>query len=500
MSSFKTNLVANYLSQIYVTVIGIVLVPVYVRYMGVEAYGLVGFYAMLQAWFQLLDLGLTPTLARETARFRGGALDLPTLRRLLRALEGVFLGIALLGGGLVVLGAQSIALRWIRVEHLPLETVWQSVALMGGVMSCRWVSGLYRGAINGFERIVWLGTFNAAMATIRFVVIIPIFLFVGVSPVLFFMYQFVTALLELVTLAWKTYRLMPRPESWLAIPWEWEPLRGVLKFSMAVAFAGSVWVLVTQTDKIILSKFLTLTEYGYYSLVVVLAGGVTIVSGPISGVLLPRMSRLSAEGDSEGVKHAYSTATQIVSGVAFPVALVLAVFPQAVLVAWTGNPVIAAKAAPVLRLYALGNACMAVSSFAYFLQFAKGNLRLHVLGSGLFLLLLVPGLAWATWRNGVIGAAWVWLIANLIYLLLWVPLVHARFLEGYHWRWLTRDVAQIALPTALLALVLKEVLVWPRARWVALGLLSGVGTLLMLVAVLASPWMWNRLRAKLGTQ
>ena len=33
------------------------MVPLYVRYMGVEAYGLVGFYAMLQGWFMLLDMG-----------------------------------------------------------------------------------------------------------------------------------------------------------------------------------------------------------------------------------------------------------------------------------------------------------------------------------------------------------------------------------------------------------------------------------------------------------
>ncbi len=500
MSSFKVNLVANYVSQIYVTVISIVLVPVYVHYMGVEAYGLVGFYAMLQAWFLLLDLGLSPTLARETARFRGGALDLHTLRSLLRALEGVFLVIAVLGGGLVALGAKAIAQRWIRVEHLPLEAVWQSVALMGGVMACRWISGLYRGAINGFEQIVWLGVFNAAMATIRFVVIIPVFLFVGVSPALFFLYQFAAALLELGLLGWKTYRLLPRPEVPSPVAWAWEPLRGVLKFSLAVAFAGSVWVLVTQTDKIILSKLLSLTDYGYFSLAVILAGGVSVVSGPISGVLLPRMSRLSAEGDDDGVKHAYSHATQIVTGIAFPVALVLAIFPEAVLLVWTGNPVIATKVAPVLRLYALGNACMAVSSFAYFLQFAKGNLRLHILGSGLFLLLLVPALAWATWRSGMLGAGWAWLGANLLYLVFWVPLVHAKFLEGYHHRWLTQDVFQIALPTTFLALALKAALVWPQGRGLALSLLTGIGAMLVAVAVAASPWMWSWLRSRLDSR
>ena len=70
--SLKRNILANYASQLYVTIIGIVMVPLYIKYMGSEAYGLVGFFSMLQAWFGLLDMGLTPTMSREAARFNGG--------------------------------------------------------------------------------------------------------------------------------------------------------------------------------------------------------------------------------------------------------------------------------------------------------------------------------------------------------------------------------------------------------------------------------------------
>ena len=92
--SLKKNILANYASQIYITLIGIVVVPLYMKYMGSEAYGLVGFFAMLQAWFNLLDMGLTPTIARETARFRGCETDALNYRRLVRALEGIFVIVA----------------------------------------------------------------------------------------------------------------------------------------------------------------------------------------------------------------------------------------------------------------------------------------------------------------------------------------------------------------------------------------------------------------------
>ena len=47
LMSLKRNILANYVSQIYVTLIAIGMVPLYIEYMGAEAYGLVGFFAML---------------------------------------------------------------------------------------------------------------------------------------------------------------------------------------------------------------------------------------------------------------------------------------------------------------------------------------------------------------------------------------------------------------------------------------------------------------------
>lgn len=67
--SLKRNILASYASQIYVTLAGLLILPVYLQYMGAEVYGLVGFFTMLQAWFNLLDMGRTPTVAREPTRF-----------------------------------------------------------------------------------------------------------------------------------------------------------------------------------------------------------------------------------------------------------------------------------------------------------------------------------------------------------------------------------------------------------------------------------------------
>ena len=482
--SLKINILANYASQIYVTLIGIVMVPMYVRYIGAEAYGLVGFFAMLQVWFNLLDMGLTPTMARETARFNGGATDALNLRRLLRAMEGIFIVVAVLGGASMMAASGAIAASWLKVQQLPLIEVQHAIMLMALIVALRWVCGLYRGAINGFERLVWLSGFNIAVATARFVLVIPFFIYVGTSPTEFFSYQLVLALIEVVVLVTQTYRLLPKVTAAKRTPWQWAPLRGVLKFSLSIAFTGSVWVLVTQTDKLVLSKLLPLSEYAYFTLAVLVAGGVGVISGPISGALLPRMSKLAAAGDDDGLIRLYRNATQLVGVIAIPTALMLAFFSEKVLWAWTGDADIVRQAAPVLTLYALGNGILALGAFPYYLQFAKGDLRLHMIGNGFFVVLLIPTLIWATINFGVIGAGWAWLVANTAYFLAWVPKVHSRFVKGLHTKWLLRDVGAIVLLTVTGAVLANSWVSWPHER-VPLAMVIAIVSLALLAMAIA---------------
>lgn len=486
--SLKQNILANYVSQIYVTLIGIAMVPMYVRYMGAEAYGLVGFFAMLQTWFQLLDMGLTPTMARETARFNGGVSDALSLRRLLRALEGIFIGVAVLGCVAMMAGSGAIANSWLKVQQLPLDEVKHAIMLMAATVALRWICGLYRGAITGFERMVWLSGFNIAVATARFVLVIPLFIYVGTSPTEFFSYQLAVALIEVVVLMTQTYRLLPKTEAG-RMSWQWGPLHGVLKFSLSIAFTSSVWVLVTQTDKLVLSKLLPLAEYAYFTLAVLVASGVMAISGPISAALLPRLSKLSAEGDEAGLIRLYRNATQLVGVIAVPAALVLAFFAEQVLWAWTGDVDIAHKAAPVLTLYSLGNAILAFGAFPYYLQFAKGDLKLHLIGNALFVVLLIPALIWSAWQYGVIGAGYTWLGANAAYFLFWVPKVHRRFVKGLHIQWLLRDVGATVCLTVVGAALAHGLVKWSQARMPVAIEIAVVSLGLLAIAASGSAWV-----------
>lgn len=488
--SLKRNIFASYLSQIYVTLIGILVLPMYLKYMGAEAYGLVGFFTMLQAWFNLLDMGLTPTVAREAARFRGRATDALSYRRLLRALQLIFASIAFIGGSTLFAFSGFIARHWLNVQSLSFDQVEIALKLMALGVALRWMSGLYRGCISGAEELVWLGGFNAILATLRFVVAVPVLIWIGHSTQIFFAYQLLVAVIELGCLMVKARGTFPKIPDEKLLGWSasflFAPIKSVLGFSLTIAFTSTIWILVTQADKLILSKLLALSEYGYFTLAVLAASGVMMVSGPITSALLPRMARLQAEGDEAGLIALYRNATQMVAVIALPTCLLLAFFSEQVLWIWTGDMHAAAQAAPVLRLYALGNGFLVISAFPYYLQFAKGDLRLHLLGNLFFLLFLIPLLIWASMKYGSSGAGYVWLFSNAMYLLAWVPMVHRRFAKGLHRQWLIHDLGLIAFPSALVAMGLFFLVRRSSSRIVELVWIAFFGVLLLIVSTSAS--------------
>lgn len=490
MSIFRRNILASYASQIYVTAAGIVMVPLYIQYMGAEAYGLVGFFAMLQAWFNLLDMGLTPTIARESARFNGGAITLLDYRCLARALEGVFAVVALAGGVLLFALAQPVASRWLNANQLPVSELTHALQIMALIVPLRWMCGLYRGVITGAERFVWLSGFSSLIATARFVLILPVLMFVSATPMAFFGFQLGVALLELAGLAFMAYRLLPRIPQGERIHWQWAPLNSVLKFSLSIAFTSSVWVLVTQTDKLILSKILPLADYGYFTVAVLVASGIMLVSGPISSAIMPRMARLQAEGQHEQLLAVYRQATQLVTVIAVPVALVLVLFSKQVLWAWTGNTLLADKAGVALSLYAAGYAFLAVGAFPYYLQYAKGNLKLHLIGNALFVILLIPSVIWAATHHGMIGAGWAWLIANALYFLCWTPVVHRKLAPGFHGAWLLSDIGRIAFVPLMTGGAIMQLITFEKTRLLLIAELILIGCLFLVLSYAMSSHLW----------
>ena len=142
-----------------------------------------------------------------------------------------------------------------------------------------------------------------------------------------------------------------------------------------------------------------------------------------------------------------------------------------------------ARAAPILQLYAAGNALLVIAAFPYYLQYAQGQLRYHFLGNILMIMIFVPGVVYAASSFGGEGAGWAWVGVNGIYLLFWVPYVHHKLVPGFHWKWFCNDVLLVAVPVLLVEYIVDSILFVANSRlehvfrMIILGLIAiGVAT------------------------
>lgn len=464
--------------------------------MGPEAYGLVGFFTMLQAWFNLLDLGMSPTLAREASILRGGASNILDHLKLLRAMQVIFTAIAIIGGGALYSGSAFIAADWLKTSQLPLNMVQGCIELIALCVALRWISGLYRAYITGAERLVWLGLWNSFIATLRFLGVLPFLIYYDNSTLLFFQYQFFVAIIELIGLVVMTKKLVPSIPIGSEVGWNLMALlkstSTILRFSIGVAFTSSVWVLITQLDKLLLSKLLPLSEYGYFTLAVLAASGVMMLAGPITNAVMPRITYMQAKGDAIGAINLYRLVTQIVSIVVIPATLMLGFFPYEILLIWTGDSIAAKSAYKVLALYAFGNGFLVVGSLPLLLQYAKGDIRLHVIGNLGYVLILIPLLIYGTIKFGLIGAGWAWLGANAFSFLVWTAVVHKKFMPGLHLRWIVQDVSVICLFALVGVAFVKIFIYWPQERIDALICLVGSSASLLVFSSLGSSHLRNK--------
>ncbi len=470
----RRDIVANYIGQGATSVLGIAFVPMYIRYLTVEAYGLVGLFAVVQVWMSLLDLGMTPTLGREMALFRSGARGVQAIRDLLRSLELLFGGIAVVIAVGTIVATPYLASHWINRGHLAPATVRHSLMIMSLVVGMRFCEGIYRSALIGLQQQVWFNSAGVALAGLRAAG--AIFILAVVSPTLeaFFLWQVVISLLTLGLFAAKVHFSLPRAT--LKARFSRDELVRVRQFAGGMFALSLLAVMLTQIDKLLLFRLLPLDQFGIYMLASTVTGAIYLIVGPVAQAIYPAFIRLFSAGDERHLAATYHAAAQLVSVVlTAPVAL-LAAYPQAILFVWSNDAALSRRTAPLLAVLAVGTFLNGLMHVPYQLQLASGWTGLSIRANILAVLVLMPALFWAVPRYGAVSAAIVWLVLNAGYIVAVMPIMHRRLLRGALRAWYVNDVGlPIAGAVAVLgpALLIRPDAVGDRLTWLLFLVVAG---------------------------
>ena len=493
-SSLHWNTIANYIGLIYAIALTIIIYPLYLRYLGSEALGLVGFFTLLQSWLQLFDLGMSPMLSRQIAASSGNKHSFLDTKKLVRSLEIIFIILACFIFISIAFESEWLTNKWLNIKQLKQENVNQSIILIGAILALRFISSIYRSGILGMERQVWLNMLNSIVASLRFLGSLLLLIFITQNIVDFFIYQLFVSLFELIALSVSFYHFFPSKEK-VGFKFFWQSLRPSLPFAGGIAFTAGVWVVLTQIDKTILSNILSLSEFGYFAIIIVFATGITQLSGPISQAILPRMTALLANNEKQSMLNLYRQATQVMAVIIFPVTAIVALYSTELIYAWTGNIEAANWGGNILIWYALGNGVLSISAFQYYLQFAHGNLKLHVIFNFISAIIQIPLIIYTAIHFGALGVAIIWFTLRIITFFIWTPIVHQRFVPNIHFKWLLHDIAPFLLNTLIFSLIFKSLNInfFDYSRLQIVIILFIMGSVILLINLLIS----NSLRFKI---
>jgi O-antigen/teichoic acid export membrane protein len=446
MNPLTRNLLANFFGKAWAALMSLAFVPLLIRFMGIEAYGLVGFYTTLMAVLALLDFGLSFTLNREMARYSVHHEKAREMRDTVRTLELIYWVLAVLIGLTVVVISPVVAQRWLRPQAIGTDVVQKAIALIGIVIAFQWPMNFYLGGLLGLQRQVLSNSLNAAWFTLRFAGGALVLWLISPSILTFFLYQALVSAVSAVFSALLLWRALPHAEG--RSQFKLSQLSGLWRFSAGMGAISITVIVLNQLDKIILSKSLSLEMFGYYSLAWTLgAGSMAYLANPVFTAVFPRLVQKVADHDVEGLKALYHLSSQLASVLLLPTAVLLVFFAPEILLAWTRNSATVSNTQILVRLLAIGFSVNGLMTMPYVLQLAYGWTRLAFVLNLLAALVLAPAILISVSRFGAIGVAVIWSILNPTMALINLTVTHRRILRGEMGKWLANDVGMPLLAT-----------------------------------------------------
>ena len=412
--TLKRNILANYLGAGTVALAPVLALPWYLAALGPEQFGLIGFIVMLQAVLGLLDAGISQALVREiTVRLDSADGGRRSTAALLFGFERIYWLFALCAGCVTLLLADTFARHWLNLAGLPVASGREAIYGAAAIFAVQFPGSAYRSLLVGAQAQVALNGIMLGGALLRHVGGVIVVL---VWPTLtaYLVWHTSIALLETLLrgrLAWRTLHVRRNQ-----VKWEIQQLRPMWRSVAGMSGVTLLGALTVQMDKIVLSRMVTIEQFGYYTVAATVAAGMLQLVYPLVQAVLPRAIQLRAEPAalrSLGIKLARLIGMLVGLG-----ALLFIAAGEWLLGVWLRNPAVVAVVYPLLAVLLVGTALNAFYNVGYINWIVHEKIRrvfqVNALALALSVALIPPLVAW----QGTIGAAFGWLAINLIGFLL----------------------------------------------------------------------------------
>ena len=340
------------------------------------------------------------------------------MRSTVTTLECIYLLIALLMVATFYFGSPLIAKYWLNNNSLPKETISTCLQLMGVQCAFQFLTNYYNNGLIGLQHMVRANSVLALNHTLRAISGLFVLIALSANVQIYFISQAIFTFVGLLITAYALYVVLPSDlakdratKSFYLLAKERfnaERFNATKRFAAGMAITSVCSFFIMQTDKIILSKLVSLEQFGYYAVAISIAVTIAGGAGLISKSVLPRMTQLVAINDTEALKVLYLKSSSFVAWLVLPLSGLLIAFNYQFLTIYLGSAEKVAAISPIFVLLMFGYAMHSLMYIPYALSLAYGWTRYGINASIVAVLVMTPITIYATLKYGVIGAATSW--------------------------------------------------------------------------------------------
>ena len=408
--TLRRNILANYVGIGMVALAPILALPWYLAELGPKQFGLMSFVIMLQAVLGLFDAGMSQALVREiVVRLDRTERGLRSTAALLFGFERIYWLFALCAGCVTLALADSIATYWLKLGDTPVELGLIAIYGAAAIFAAQFPGSIYRSLLVGAQAQVKLSGIMFGSALLRHLGGVAI---VTIWPTLtsYLIWQTAVALLETLVRAKFAWDIVGIKRS--QVGWEIKELSSALKLVISMSVAVWLGALTVQMDKIVLSRMASIEQFGYYAIAATVAVGILQLIYPLLQAILPRA--VQVRDDPFALRSLYFKTFRLIGVMIVLGVLFFGIAGEWMLHFWLKNAPVVEAVYPVLKVLLVGTILNAIYNIGYinWIAHEKTYRILHVNALALVLsMALIPPLV--TWQ-GTIGAAFGWLVINLI--------------------------------------------------------------------------------------
>jgi O-antigen/teichoic acid export membrane protein len=491
MPSVAVNVIANWAGRGSNLVLNLVFLPVYLRLLGQERFGLIGFFGALQAVLTLVEFGLGLAFIRELARHGAVAADRDRLQDTVATLARIFLCLGLAVMVVVMVLAGPLSREWFRADRLDPATVRSSLRLMALLLALQFPASLFFSGLLGLQRQVLANALLIVLTIVRYGGAWIVLIALPPSIELFFAWHVVVHAVQAVLLRIAFDRSLPgtgrRGRCSVGA------VRHLGSFTLAMGLMTFAQLVMWNADRLLMPRIFSLEVLGYYSLAGSIAGGILSLTTGWAQAIFPHLSQLLRPGavPTEVLQRRYLELSDGVSVCLVPVGIGLAGLAPAVLVAWTGNHALALLAGPALAMLSLATMLRGCFIMPNQLACAGGRPGIAARRWLLFLAVYLAGGLALAMVIGPDGLPLGLLASVLVMDLSLLSAVHRQMLPAARRPWLVRGLLPKMAVCGGATLLAQQGYDDAWGRWTQGGYLLVLLGVNQVLAVAVSPGLWR---------